>query len=162
MNKNRLLLILIISISSILSISEDEIYSIVVSIFKGLSKNEPSDCEGVFINQKEKILDIVHIAIDDIKSGVEMNVAIQNLAIRLVGVEGLVNACNVLGMPPIFTKIISKDGLVDILQVCIDNIDEIFAYGEQIKEGLSSKDYNAAAEAFGHILTIALDFQVNL
>ena len=44
----------------------------------------------------------------------------------------------------------------------IDNIHEIYTYGEQIKEGIQNKDYNAAAEVAGHILSIALDFQVNL
>ena len=34
--------------------------------------------------------------------------------------------------------------------------------GEKIKEGIQNKDYNAAAEALGHILSIALDFKVNL
>ena len=158
MKKLGLFFVLIVSISAI---SEDEIYSIVVSLFKGMAKAEESECASVFINQKEKILEIIHIMIDDLNSGIDSNVAIQNCAIRLVGVEGLVNACNVLGMPPIFTKITSKDGLVDIFQICIDNIDDIFLYVEQIYDAFGNKDYNAVAEAFGHILTIALDFQVN-
>ena len=159
MNKLGLFFILIVSISCI---SEDEIYTIVISLFKGMSKNEDSECAGVLINQKDKILEIIHIMIDDLKSGVDTNVAIQNCAIRLVEVEGLVNACNALGLPPVISKIIWKDGLVDIFQTCIDKIDDIFSYGEQIIDALSIKDYNAAAEAFGHIITIALDFQVNL
>ena len=35
-------------------------------------------------------------------------------------------------------------------------------YGEEIKAAFDEKDYYSAAESFGHILAIALDFQVNL
>ena len=110
-----------------------------------MSKNEDSECANVLINQKDKILEIIHIMIDDLKSGVGINVAIQNYAIRLVGVESLVNTCNALGLPPIITKIISKDGLVEIFQTCIDEVDDILSYGEQIINALSIKDYNTAA-----------------
>jgi hypothetical protein len=79
-----------------------------------------------------------------------------------MGVDGLVSECNVLAMPAIITKVTSKDGLVDIFQALIDNIDDVYAYGENIKAAFDEKDYDAAAEAFGHILAIALDFQVNL
>jgi len=48
------------------------------------------------------------------------------------------------------------------IQTCIDNIDEIYSYGEDIKAAFDEENYNAAAEAFGHILAIALDFTVNL
>ena len=79
-----------------------------------------------------------------------------------MGVDGLVSECNVLAMPAIITKVTSKDGLVDIFQALIDNIDEVYSFGEDIKAAFDEKDYNAAAEAFGHILSIALDFTVNL
>ena len=79
-----------------------------------------------------------------------------------MAVDGLVSECNVLAMPAIYTKVTSKDGLVDIFQAAIDNIDEIYDYGLKMKDALSDKDYNLAAENFGHILSLALDFQVSL
>ncbi len=79
-----------------------------------------------------------------------------------MGIDGLVSECNVLAMPAIITKFTTKEGLVEIFQTLIDNIDEVYSYGEKIKEGIQNKDYNAAAEALGHILAIALDFHVNL
>ena len=88
--------------------------------------------------------------------------AAQNAVIKLMGVDGLVSECNVLAMPAIVTKVTSKDGLVEIFQTLIDNIDDVYSYGESIKAAFDAKDYNAAAEALGHILSIALDFQVNL
>jgi len=88
--------------------------------------------------------------------------AAQNAVIKLMGVDGLVSECNVLAMPAIVTKVTSKDGLVEIFQTLIDNIDDVYSFGESIKAAFDAKDYNAAAEALGHILSIALDFQVNL
>ena len=159
MNKFGLILLLI---ASVCSITEDEIYEAVVRLVKGMAETEEAACSAVLVKQKEKILEIVHQAIDEINSGVDANTAIQNAVIKLMGVDGLVSECNVLAMPAIITKVTSKDGLVDIFQTCIDNIDEIYSYGEEIKAAFDEKDYYTAAEAFGHILSIALDFQVNL
>ena len=159
MNKFGLILLLI---ASVCSITEDEIYEAVVRLVKGMAETEEAACSDILVKQKEKILEIVHQAIDEINSGVDSSTAIQNALIKLMGVDGLVSECNVLAMPAIITKVTSKDGLVDIFQTCIDNIDEIYSYGEEIKAAFDEKDYYTAAEAFGHILSIALDFQVNL
>jgi hypothetical protein len=163
MNKFGLILLLIASFSTFTAqeIPEDDIYAAVVALFKGMAETEEAACAGVLVKQKDKILEIVHAAIDEIQSGVDTNTALQNALIKLMGVDGLVSECNVLAMPAIITKVTSKDGLVDIFQTCIDNIDEIYSYGEDIKAAFDEKDYNAAAEAFGHILSIALDFQVS-
>ena len=166
MNKFGLILLLVASVFSfklkIREIREDDIYAAVVALFKGMAETEEAACSQVLVNQKPKILEIVHEAIAEIEAGTDTSTAIQNAVIKLMGVDGLVSECNVLAMPAIITKVTSKDGLVDIFQTCIDNIDEIYSYGEQIKAAFDEKDYNAAAEAFGHILSIALDFQVNL
>ena len=163
MNKFGLILLLIASFYTFTAqeIPEDDIYAAVVALFKGMAETEEAACAGVLVKQKDKILEIVHAAIDEIQSGVDTNTALQNALIKLMGVDGLVSECNVLAMPAIITKVTSKDGLVDIFQTCIDNIDEIYSYGEDIKAAFDEKDYNAAAEAFGHILSIALDFQVS-
>ncbi len=149
-------------LASVCTITEDEIYSYVVSLFKGMAETEEAACAGVLEKQKARILVIVHEAIDEINAGTEVGTALQNALIKLMGVDGLVSECNVLAAPAIITKVTSKDGLVEIFQTCIDNIDEIFSHGEDIKAAFDNSDYNAAAEAFGHILSIAFDFQVNL
>ena len=159
MNKFALFVLLF---AAVCTIDEDEIYSYVVSLVTGMAETEEAACAGVLVKQKDKILEIVHQAIDEINSGVDTNTALQNALIKLMGVDGLVSECNVLAMPAIITKVTSKDGLVDIFQTCIDNIDEIYSYGEDIKAAFDEKNYNAAAEAFGHIVSIALDFTVNL
>ena len=107
-------------------------------------------------------IEIVYAAIDEIKAGTEVETAIQNAAIKLMGVDGLVSECNVLAMPAIINKFSTEEGLIEIFQTLIDNIHEVYTYGEQIRDGIKNKDYNAAAEAAGHILSIALDFKVNL
>ena len=149
-------------LASVCTITEDEIYSYVVSLFKGMAETEEATCSGVLVKQKDRILEIVHEAIDEINAGTDTSTALQNALIKLMGVDGLVSECNVLAMPAIITKVTSKEGLVDIFQTCIDNIDDIYSYGEDIKAAFDAEDYNAAAEAFGHILSIAIDFQVNL
>ena len=163
---NKFILILLLATSclniKIREVPEDDIYAAVVALFKGLAETEEAACAGVLVKQKEPILKIVHEAIDEIDAGVDTSTAIQNAVIKLMGVDGLVSECNVLAMPAIITKVTSKEGLVDIFQALIDNIDEVYSYGEDIKAALDDSDYNAAAEAFGHILAIALDFQVNL
>ena len=140
----------------------DDIYAAVVALFRGLAETDEATCAGVLENQKDKILEIVYAAIDEVKAGEDVSTAAQNALLKLMGVDGLVSECNVLAMPAIITKVTSKDGLVDIFQALIDNIDDVYSYGEDIKAAFDEKDYNAAAEAFGHILAIALDFQVNL
>jgi hypothetical protein len=140
----------------------DDIYAAVVALFRGLAETDEATCAGVLESQKDKILEIVYAAIDEVKAGADVSTAAQNALIKLMGVDGLVSECNVLAMPAIITKVTSKDGLVDIFQALIDNIDDVYSYGEDIKAAFDEKDYNAAAEAFGHILAIALDFQVNL
>jgi hypothetical protein len=149
-------------LASVCTITEDEIYSYVVSLFKGMAETEEATCSEVLVKQKVRILEIVHEAIDEINAGTDTSTALQNALIKLMGVDGLVSECNVLAMPAIITKVTSKEGLVDIFQTCIDNIDDIYSYGEDIKAAFDAEDYNAAAEAFGHILSIAIDFQVNL
>lgn len=149
-------------LASVCTITEDEIYSYVVSLFKGMAETEEATCAEVLVKQKTRILEIVHEAIDEINAGTDTSTALQNALIKLMGVDGLVSECNVLAMPAIITKVTSKEGLVDIFQSCIDNIDDIYSFGEDIKAAFDAEDYNAAAEAFGHILSIAIDFQVNL
>ena len=163
---NKFLVILLLAASclnfKLREVDEDAIYEAVVSLFRGMAETDEQACAGVLVKQKDKIMVIVHAAIDEINSGVEVSTALQNALIKLMGVDGLVSECNVLAMPAIITKVTSKEGLVDIFQALIDNIDEVYSYGEDIKAALDDSDYNAAAEAFGHILSIALDFQVNL
>ena len=160
-------LVVLLLIGSCLSIKfreipVDDIYAAVVSLFRGMAETEEATCAGVLVNQKPKILEIVYAAIDEVNAGTEVSVALQNAVIKLMAVDGLVSECNVLAMPAIYTKVTSKDGLVDIFQAAIDNIDEIYDYGLKMKDALSDKDYNLAAENFGHILSLALDFQVSL
>ena len=140
----------------------DDIYAAVVSLFKGMAETEEYKCAQVLVDQKEKILEIVYAMIDEINAGTEIETAIQNAAMKLMGVPGLVSECNVLAMPAIINKFTDKTELVGVFQTLIDNIDEVFAYAETISADIKNKDYNGAAEAFGHILSIALDFKVNL
>ena len=163
---NKFILILLLATSclniKIREVPEDDIYAAVVALFKGLAETEEAACAGVLVQQKEPVLKIVHEAKDEIDAGADISSVIQNAVIKLMGVDGLVSECNVLAMPAIITKVTSKDGLVDIFQTLIDNIDDVYSYGEQMKAALEDKDYNGAAEAAGHILSIALDFTVNL
>ena len=142
--------------------TEDTIYAAVVALFKGMAETEEAKCYGVLTNNKPKILEIINTAIDEAKAGTPIETVVQNAALKLMGIDGLISECNVLAMPAIITKFTTKEGLVEIFQTCIDNIDDIFSWGQKIKEGIQNKDYNAAAEALGHILSIALDFKVNL
>ena len=160
-----LVVFLLIGVASSFKLREvpvDDIYAAVVALFKGMAETDAATCSQVLVNQKPKILEIVYAAIDEVKAGTAVETAIQNAAVKLMGVDGLVSECNVLAMPGIITKFTTEDGLVEIFQTLIDNIHEVFTYGEQIRDGIKNKDYNAAAEALGHILAIALDFHVNL
>ena len=140
----------------------DDIYDAVVALFRGMAETEQATCAGVLEKQKDKILEIVYAAIDEAKSGTDISTVIQNAVQKLMSVDGLVSECNVLAMPAIVTKVTTKEGLVEIFQAAIDNIDKIYDYGTNIKDAIIAKDYNKAAENLGHILSIVLDFQVNL
>ena len=162
---NKFLVVLLLAFASCAKIKEvpvDDIYAAVVALFKGMAETSECKCAAVLTNNKAQILEIVYAAIDEVKAGTPIETAVQNAALKLMGIDGLVSECNVLAMPAIITKITTKDGLVEIFQTLIDNIDEVYSYGEKIKEGIQNKDYNAAAEAFGHIFAIAFDFHVNL
>jgi hypothetical protein len=165
MNKFFVVLLLALGFVSTKRLREvpvDQIYDGVVHLFKGLAQTEEAKCAAVLTNNKAQILEIINAAIAEVKAGTPIETAVQNAALKLMGIDGLVSECNVLAMPAIITKFTTKEGLVEIFQTLIDNIDEVYSYGEKIKEGIQNKDYNAAAEALGHILAIALDFHVNL
>ena len=164
MNKFLVILLLIGSCLNfkLREVPVDDIYAAVVSLFRGMAQTKEATCAGVLEKNKDKILEIVYAAIDEVKAGTDVSVAIQNAVIKLMGVDGFVSECNALAMPAIITKVTTKDGLVDIFQAAIDNIDEIYDYGLNIKDAFDAKDYNLAAENFGHSLSIVLDFQVNL
>ena len=161
---NKILIIFLIAIVSCErrnDIPVEEIYNAVIGLFKGMAETEEARCAGVFTNQRTKILEIVYQCIDEIKAGTEIATAIQNAGLKLMGVEGLISECNVLQMPSLITKFTTKEGLVGIFQTLIDNIDDVYSFGEQMKTAIENKDYPGAAEAFGHILSIALEFHVN-
>ena len=140
----------------------DQIYDGVVHLFKGMAETSECKCAAVLTNNKAQILEIVYAAIDEVKAGTPIETAVQNAALKLMGIDGLVSECNVLAMPAIITKFTTKEGLVELFQTLIDNIDEVYSWGEKVRDGIKNKDYNAASEAYGHILSIALDFHVNL
>ena len=161
MNKLGLFFLLLATVSCLTDEQTDKIYSYVVSVFRGMAETEEATCAQVLENHKDQVLDIVLTAVEEVKGGKDVQQAISDAAIKLMSVDGLVSECNVLAMPAIYTKVTSKDGLVEIFQALIDNIDDVYSYGEKAKDAISDKDYNTAAEDAGHILSIALDFQVN-
>ena len=163
MKKLGLLILLIASVSSLnlKALPVDELYAAFVSLFKGFAKTPQAACAGVIEKEKNKILEIIYMAVDDLNAGKNLNTAVQTAVIRLVGIDELVDECNVLAMPPIIANIGTKDGIIDILQNLIDYIDNVVSYGKKIKSALDIKDYNGAAEALGHILSIGFDFTVN-
>ena len=164
MNKFFIFLLAICAVSSfkVKEVPVDDIYAAVVGLFKGMAQTEAATCAGVLVNQKATILDIVNTCIAEIKAGTPAETAIQNAALKLMGVEGFVSECNVLAMPAIISKLTTEEGLVEVFQTLIDNIHEVFTYGQKIPDAIKNKDYPAATEALGHILSIALDFHVNL
>ena len=164
MNKFFIFLLAICAVSSfkIKEVPVDDIYAAVVGLFKGMAQTEAATWAGVLVNQKATILDIVNTCIAEIKAGTPAETAIQNAALKLMGVEGFVSECNVLAMPAIISKFTTEEGLVEVFQTLIDNIHEVFTYGQKIPDAIKNKDYPAATEALGHILSIALDFHVNL
>ena len=164
MNKFLIFILAICAVSSckLREIPVDDVYAAVVGIFKGLAETEAATCAGVLTKNKAQILEIVNTAIAEIKAGTAVETAIQNAALKLMGIDGLVSECNVLSMPAIITKFTTEEGLVEVFQALIDNIHEVFTYGQKIPDAIKNKDYPAATEALGHILSIALDFHVNL
>ena len=161
MNKLGLFFLLLATVSCLTDEQTDKIYSYVVSVFRGMAETEEATCAQVLENHKDQVLDIVLTAVEEVKGGKDVQQAISDAVIKLLGVDGLVSECNVLAMPAIYTKVTSKDGLVEIFQALIDNIDDVYSYGEKAKDAVSDKDYNTAFEYLGHILSLALDFQVN-
>jgi hypothetical protein len=164
MNKFLIFILAICAVSSckLREIPVDDVYAAVVGIFKGLAETEAATCAGVLTKNKAQILEIVNTAIAEIKAGTAVETAIQNAALKLMGIDGLVSECNVLSMPAIITKFTTEEGLVEVFQALIDNIHEVFTYGQKIPDAIKNKDYPTVGEALGHILAIALDFHVNL
>ena len=164
MNKFLIFILAICAVSSckLREIPVDDVYAAVVGIFKGLAETEAATCAGVLTKNKAQILEIVNAAIAEIKAGTAVETAIQNAALKLMGIDGLVSECNVLSMPAIITKFTTEEGLVEVFQALIDNIHEVFTYGQKIPDAIKNKDYPTVGEALGHILAIALDFHVNL
>lgn len=164
---NKFLVVLLLAFGAVSSfrireIPVDQIYDAVVALFKGMAETSEYKCAAVLTNNKAQILEIVYAAIDEVKAGTAIETAVQNAALKLMGIDGLVSECNVLAMPAIISKLTTEEGLVEVFQTLIDNIHEVFTYGQKIPDAIKNKDYPAATEALGHILSIALDFHVNL
>ena len=79
-----------------------------------------------------------------------------------MGIDDLVSECSVPSMHAIITKYTTEEGLVEVFQDLIDNIHEVFTFGQIIPDAVKNKDYPFDGEALGHKLAIALDFHVNL
>ena len=160
---NKFLLVLLVSfISCRIEFPFYDFYPVFVSLFKGMAKNEKSPCIDILMEQEDTILEYIFAAIDEVKLGQDVNTAIQIAMSKIIGINGLVTECNIFGINELLIRINSKEGIVKILQTLIKNIDEVYSYEEKIKESIKSKDYNSAAEALGHILSIAYNFKVNL
>ena len=163
MNKLGLLLLLLISSASCLKLREipvDLVFELFSSFFKGMAKTEEAKCSNVMLNEKERIIKIINEAIDDYNNGKGLNVAIQVAVIKLVDSDELVDECNILAMEPVMGKITTKDGIVEIFQNIIDNMSDIYSYGEKLKAAFDEKNYNSMAESLGHIISLALNFNV--
>ena len=163
MNKLGLLLLLLISSASSLKLREipvDLVFQLFSSFFKGMAKTEEAKCSNVMLNEKERIIKIINEAIDDYNSGKGLNVAVQVAVIKLVDSDELVDECNILAMEPVMGKIATKDGIVEVFQNIIDNMAEIYSYGEKLKPAFDAKDYNSIAEYLGHMIALALNFHV--
>ena len=163
MNKLGLVLLLLISSASSLRLREipvDLIFNLFSSFFKGMAKTEEAKCSNVMLNEKERITKIINEAIDDYNSGKGLNVAIQVAIIKLVDSDELVDECNVLAMEAVMGKITTKDGIVEVFQNIIDNMSDIYSYGEKLKAAFDEKDYNTMAECVGHMISLALNFNV--
>ena len=151
-----------ISSASSLNLKEvpvDLILDLFSFLFKGMAKTEEAKCSTVIINEKERITKIIYEAIDDYYTK-DLNTAIQVAIIKLVDSDDLVDECNVLGMISLMGKISTKDGIVGVFQNIIDNMNDIYSYGEQIKAAFDEKNYNNMAEYFGHIISLAINFNV--
>ena len=121
---NKFLVVFLLAITAVSScklreVPVDDIYAGVVAFFKGMAETDEAACANVLVNQKPKILEIVYAAIDEIKAGTPAETAIQNAAIKLMGVDGLVSECNVLAMPAIITKFTTEEGLVEISKLVL-------------------------------------------
>ena len=151
------------NINITIEIPDEIIYSLVISASKGMAQTEEATCSNVLENKQSEVLEKAYSFIEENKeTEIELQEVIQNFFLNFIEVEEVVSECNILAIPALIEKIFSEDGLVEIFQTFIDNIHEVFLYGQTMKENINNKDYNTSAEAFGHILSIGLDFQVNL
>ena len=93
MNKFLIFILAICAVSSckLREIPVDDVYAAVVGIFKGLAETEAATCAGVLTKNKAQILEIVNTAIAEIKAGTAVETAIQNAALKLMGIDGLVS-----------------------------------------------------------------------
>ena len=163
---NKFILVLLLATScfslNIREIPEDDIYAAVVAVFKGLAQTDDAVCAAILVREKTTIMDIFREAEAAIDAGEDPYTVAFEAAMKLIAIDGLVTECNVLGLSSVIAKFQSKDGLVEIFQAVIDNVDEIYSYGESIRAAVESGDYDAAFQSLGHILSIALDYKVNL
>ena len=110
----------------------DDIYAALVALFKGLADNDEYRCAGVLEDNKDEIINIIHMAIHELKDGYPIDDVIQQVIIKIMAIDGFVNECNALDMPAVITKLTTKEGLIEVFQTVINNIDTIYDYGTNI------------------------------
>ena len=163
---NKFILVVVLATScfsfNIRDIPEDDVYAAVVAIFRGLADTDDAVCAAVLVREKATILDIFREAEAAIEAGEDIYTVAFEAAMKLIAIDGLMTECNVLGLSGVIAKITTKDGLVEVFQAVIDNVDVVYSYGQDIAAAVQSGDLDAAFESLGRILAVVLDYHVNL
>ena len=141
--------------------SIDTGFQVTVGIFRGMAKDDQAKCAAALTAGKDTIYQIIENAIAEIEAGKDIVTVIGNAVVKFIAIPNVMTECNILQFPALIKRLATKEGLKEVFQTCVERIDDIWNYGQQIIPAAKGKEYDNLGTAIGHILAIALKFNVN-
>ena len=132
------------------------IFTFVGHFLEGMAKNQSEcNCPKVWNKYENDIKIILWNVLEDYEKNVAIETIVRKYAIKFITIRRLAESCNLLNFIPIYKKITSDNFLEAFNNYFTNNTDKIYY---KLK---NSTDNNSRYKAFGEIVSIFLDFQVN-
>ena len=151
-------LLLIINFSQEqVNISYENIYDLLINLFRGMSATEECKCAKVFVENKTRMLKAVNSLIEDLKAGQDFSSSIAILSIDLMSIDNFLTDCRLINIMPVINTLFCQDGIKLIGNRLVKNSKAISNLFSNLK---SVSEFSDKLKILGQILRVILDFYV--
>lgn len=138
----------------------DQIYDKVIFVLKGMSQNEKNQCFQVFMNNKQKLINLIKSIINEYEKGDKdfISKILLNYGVPFFLIDNVGSKCNLINIQKAWDRLTTEYGIKEIGKA-ISNNSEVISNNTQIVKN-DEKSENKFI-ALGKIISIILDFYVN-